>query len=63
MIRFPYFTPSQVKAAESISNILRHNIKPGVAYQVKMVMTRRVRKSMMRIRRMMRRSEDEDIWL
>merc|ERR1712210_19188 len=23
-----------VKAAESISNILRHNIKPGVAYQV-----------------------------
>ena len=27
-------TTNQVKAAESISNILRHNIKPGVAYQV-----------------------------
>ena len=36
-IQFPYFAPWQVKAAESISNILRHNIKPGVAYQVNMV--------------------------
>ena len=33
-VDFDVFGRLQVKAAESISNILRHNIKPGVAYQV-----------------------------